>query len=314
MKKRKVLYGIFAGLFLLGVFFYVLGRIICFNQVGDYKEIHGEYTMPSSISCVFVDDERQQIFVCYDDDVCCVNAYTFEGEFLWRIQAPLLKGAVFGLDDSEILVGDRTNVYVYSVEDGRYLTEGNIQDLGYEQEKVDEEDVRESLGEFSYSTYNVYKVNEYGETITIVSRPWWHWMFNIDVILLIVFTGVVGMLSVFTSNKRRIYLKIIEKKKELDCERAEYIRAYYDNTAKGQVIYTVLSIALGVLGIGWMVVGIVPLTIHLLVATVILNARRDKIRVTQRDKEILEYCQWKTVVTYLVAFASMIIVSSISQL
>ena len=313
MKKKKLLYGIFVGFFLLGVFLYVLGDIICFNQVGDYKEIHSEYTMPSSISRVFIDRERQQIFVCYDD-VCCINAYTFDGEFLWRIQAPLLKGAVFGFDESEILVGDRTNIYIYSADDGKYLAEGNIHDMGYEQEKADEEDVRESLDEFSYSTYNVYKVNEYGETITIVARPWWHWIFNIDVILLIAFTGVVGILCVVTRNKRRIYLKIIEKKKDLDCERAEYIRAYYDNTAKGQVIYIVLNIVLGIIGIGWMVIGIIPLTIHLLVATAILSARRDKIRVTKRDQAILEYCQWKTVVTYLVAFASMIIVSAISQL
>lgn len=198
---KKIFYVLFIILFMGGIALGLFGRAICSHDNQNYAELQPESFIPDVIETVLHDKELKQIYVCYND-ANYVNVYSESGEFLWAVATPYLRNSYFELQDNKLIIYDN-NAYIYNSKNGEFLgieNEENL-DLNYDWEKEQTDEFKD--GEFYFDSYQVYRADSNGTLNIIVSRPWWHWIFNFAVSWLISFVGALGIgITVFIEKKR----------------------------------------------------------------------------------------------------------------
>ena len=184
----------------------LLGRAFCTRSNDNYKEIQPESFVPDMIEIVLHDEELGQLYVCYDD-ANCVNVYSESGEFLWAVATPYLRNSDFELVDDKLIIYDG-DAYIYNSETGEFLGLDNEENLELSYNWQNEPATQYKEGDFLFDAFQVYRVAADGTIEAIVSRPWWHNLFNYSLGLGIAFIGAAGIgISIF-SEKMRDYKSV----------------------------------------------------------------------------------------------------------
>ncbi len=292
---------LFMGSIALGLF----GRAFCTRSNDNYKEIQPESFVPDTIETVLQDEELKQIYVCYND-ANCVNVYTEDGNFLWCVATPYMRNSYFELQDGKLIICDG-NAYIYDSQNGSFLgieNEENL-DLDYNWEK--EYDDQFTEGNFYFDSFQVYRVSADGTLDVITSRPWWHRIFDYSLSLAIAFCGAVGIgLSIFLEKLRDfIAAKKIAVFKD---QKEKAAKLYFKITTIVHMIYTILNIFSAVVGTGVLILGIIPLTLHMIVSNIVLANRKPHQSLHNSDEmRVIDFWGAAEIGSYIIAFLSCVI-------
>lgn len=303
----KVLFSVSIVLFMGGIALGLFGRAFCTRSNDNYKDIQPESFVPDTIETVLQDDKLKQIYVCYND-ANCVNVYTENGDFLWCVATPYMRNSYFELQSDKLIICDG-DAYIYDSKNGSFLgieNEENL-DLNYDWEK-------EYVGQFTegnyyYDSFQVYKALADGTLGVIVSRPWWHNIFNFELCLCIAFVGAVGIgISIFLE-KRKEY-NAAKKTVNFKTKKAKVINNYFKTTTFVHLIYTILNIAFAFVT-SWLIIGIIPLALHMIISNIILWNMKDRLSCKSEEMKVLDFWGLCEIGSFIIAFISVIIASSI---
>lgn len=307
-KLLNVICTISKALFILGI---SIG-LICvtfFNTKSyeNYTEIQPESFVPDEIETVLYDEDLKQIYVCYND-ANCVNVYTENGEFLWCVGTPYLRNTDFELQDGKLIICDG-NAYVYDSSNGEFIGLENEENLNLSYEWNEDCTFELHNGKIIWDFYDVYRVDTQGNWETIISRQWWHYLCNFGLWWCVAFTGAAGIgLSVFL--KSRSDYKSIKKKVTFKNQKAEKITKYFKITSFVQIAYTVLNI-ICIAFDGILCVGLIPLALHFIISNIVLWNMSDKLKISNDEEKVLNYNKILNLATFVIAFISVAIVSSL---
>lgn len=161
-------------------------------------------------------------------------------------------------------------------------------------------------GELYYDTYQVYTGQADGTLKTIVTRPWWYWIFHFGVDWCIAFSGaVIFGISMFLETRKEwnsVKKGLLIKDKEV-----AFILKYYRITSIVQGVYLFANVLVGFFG-GFLILGIIPLVLHFILSSAILGNRLGKYVLTLKEKTAFGYWNLMRIITIILAFFSVIIV------
>ena len=304
----KILFPFFVALFMCSIAIGLLGRAFCTRSNDDYTSIQPESLVPDIIETVLYDEELKQFYVCYND-ANCVNVYTEEGKFLWCVATPYMRNSYFELQDDKLIIYDG-DAYIYDSKNGSFLgieNEENL-DLNYDYKNEYTEQLTE--GEMYFDDFQVYKALENGELKTIVSRPWWHHIFSFPLCLSISFIAAIGIgISIFLEklkdyNSARKTVAFKDKK-------AKTIKNYFKITTLIQITYTIANILFSIFT-NILIVGIIPLALHLIFSSIILWNMKDRLSCKSEEMQVIDFWGTTEIGSFVIAFISVIIASSIA--
>ncbi|MBP3387327.1 MAG: hypothetical protein J6L23_02220, partial [Clostridia bacterium] len=243
-----------------------------------------------------------------------VNVYSEEGRFLWAVSTPYLRNVYFELSNNQLIVYNFADAYIYDSSNGTFVEKKKSDDidLSYDWENEYTDDFQN--GEFYFDTYQVYKAQEDGSLTTVVARPWWYWVFNFGVCWCVSFVGAIGMGTIIFLEKRKEYRKtqkaIHPSKHSIAIEnrKARFILKYFRITSIIHVVYAVLNIVFGILMDGILCIGILPLAIHFIISSIVL----DHIRLTKDEQTIIDYWEVFEISTFIIAFLSVIVAAMLA--
>ena len=309
MRKRStVLYAIFILLFVGGIILGLSGRALCTLDNPNYTELQPESFVPDVIETVLQDKELKQIYVCYND-ANYVNVYSESGEFLWAVATPYIHNTYFALQGDKLVIYN-DEAYVYSSKNGAFLGIKKAKDLNLDYDWDNEQTDMFIDGEFYFDTYQVYKADSNGALHTVVSRPWWHWIFNFGVSWCISFVGALGIGIITFVEKKRPY-DGIKKRVVFKNRKAKVITNYFKATSIIQLVYAVLDVIFGFFG-GILCIGIMPIAIHFIASNWILWNMVDNISLSKEEQKILDYWKVCETATMIIAFFSVLIAVAIA--
>lgn len=309
MKRfTKILFSVSVALFMCGVALGLLGRAICTRSNEDYKNIMPESRVPDVIETVLHDEDLKQIYVCYND-ANCVNVYTETGTFLWCVATPYMRNSCFELQDNKLIIYD-ADAYIYDSKSGAFLGVENEEDLNlsYNREKEYSDDFTE--GDYYFDSFQVYKAVSKDTLEVIVDRPWWNHIFNFSACFSITFIGAVGIgISRFIDmikdyNKAR-------KNAVFKTKKAKVIKNYFKITTIVHFMYVALNIACAFFT-DWMIIGIFPLTVHTIISLIVLGKMKDNLSCNHYEMEVIDFWGGLEFGSFVIAFISVIIASSIA--
>ncbi len=306
MKKKRlsfVMYAVCIILFVSGISIGSIGRGICRIDNQNYTEIQSEMTLPDVISTVWMDEDLKQIYVCYDD-ADSVNVYTFEGEFLWCVSTPYIRNTYFELQEGKLIIYGE-DAYIYNSKKGEFIGKEKAEDLqlGYEWENDQTANI--SAGELYFDSYQVYMADSDGEMITIVSRPWWHWLFNFGVCWFVSFVGAVGIgINIFIGKKREH--DEVKERVVFKTQKAKIIAKYMKITSVVQTIFAVLDIVIACFGT-FIGIGIIPIALHFIVSGWFIHNMIYSAASDEAEEKVLRYLHTVEWATMIIAFFSVII-------
>ena len=312
MKKlRSVLYVVFLCVFLGGIILSLIGGSLCaFVDNGEYHRLQEELTLPDYIVCGFYAEEWDQIYVCYYDTQH-VDVYNTAGEFLWAVEAPYLRRPWYAIQEDKLIIYYDT-AYLYSAVDGTFLgtAEEEEMDLPSISETEPESPETYEPGKYYFEPYAVLRADENGDLQTVISRPWWHRAFyhgrNIPIALLAGFgIGILYLLDI-TKEYRQI-----RKNVKFKDSKARKVQKYHKFTVLLQSVYAVCNLLLSFWG-GWLVVGIIPITLHFMVSYVVTANMDDRLQCNQEEWTAIEFWRAMGVVSFLVAFFFTVILSAVA--
>lgn len=309
MKKVfSVLSVLFIVLFIGGISLGLFGRLICTHDNQNYDVLQPESFIPDVIETVLRDEELKQIYICYND-ANYVNVYSESGEFLWAVATPYIRNSYFELQDNKLIIYD-DDAYIYNSKSGEFLGIESAEDLdlNYNWEHEQTDDFKD--GEFYFDSYQVYRADSNGTLNIVVSRPWWHWIFNFEVALLIAFAGAIGSGITVFIEKTRCY-NSVKKEVKLKNRKARIIKNYFKVTSIIQLVYALLDVFFGFFG-GFLCIGIMPLAIHFIVSNWILCNMNDNLPVNKKEGAVIDYWKFVELVTFVIAFISVIIAAGIA--
>lgn len=308
-KSSYVLLAIFMVIFMGGIAWglYSSSVATCYDNP-NYSELQPESFIPDEIDKVLRDEELGQIYVCYNS-ANYVNVYSESGEFLWAVATPDIRNSYFALQDDKLIIY-YDDAYVYNSKNGEFLGLKKAEDLDlsydWEYEQTDEF----IDGEFYFDSYQVYRADSNGNLHTVVSRPWWHWIYNFGVSWCIAFASAIGMGVIWFIEKRRSY-NSVKKKFKFTNHKAKTVSNYIKITSIIQLAYTFLDVVFGFFG-GILCIGIIPIAIHFAVSSFVLSNMLKKISVTQDEERVLDYWGVVELITFIAAFISVIIAAGIA--
>ena len=105
--------------FFLSAFVCMLGRFLCYRDTQNYTELQKELTAPNIIETVLVNEDNEQIYVCYKDTPY-VNVYEQNGDFLWAVSTPKSRSAYFYLDNTFLNIATDDGTYIYDSKNGKF--------------------------------------------------------------------------------------------------------------------------------------------------------------------------------------------------
>lgn len=205
----------------------VIYSLVCsrsYYHNNDYYDLkQPEINTYCPIDTVKTGFENEILYVCYDEAIC-VNAYDFDGNFLWAISVPrkdYSKGATYFYLDGERLIIERDwDVYVYDAPTGDFIEKTYIEKLGIDDwrdtyDLYHTEDLNNlNKAGFEFNSYNVFAIDNNGNpTDYIIENPDWYILTNDNWGFAIALIGVIGifLISVFGTLKRLKKLPIDDK-------------------------------------------------------------------------------------------------------
>ncbi len=293
-------------LFIGGIGLGLVGRSLCVRNTQNYQDLQPELFAPEEIATVLHHKETKQIYVCYND-ASYVNVYSQSGQFLWAVSTPYLRNVYFELDEDKLIIYN-DEAYIYSALDGSFVDCVNVDALDYLDYDWEDNPVTDEFqaGELYYDTYQVYTGQADGTLKTIVTRPWWYWIFHFGVDWCIAFSGaVIFGISMFLETRKEwnsVKKGLLIKDKEV-----AFILKYYRITSIVQGVYLFANVLVGFFG-GFLILGIIPLVLHFILSSAILGNRLRKYVLTSHETTAFEYWNLMRIITIVIAFFSVIIV------
>ena len=314
---KRILFFVFLLMFFTGIAVGFIGRTICRRDNASYQELQSELFTPDEIDTVLHDADLHQIYVCYND-ASYVNVYSEDGTFLWAVSTPYFKNAYFELSDTQLIVYDSADAYIYNSLNGAFIEKKKSEDLELNYDWEDEYTDEFQGGEFYFDTYQVYKAQEDGSLTPVLARPWWYWVFNFGVCWCLSFSGAVGIGILIFLEKRNEYRKTQDATRypkqttAIENRKARFILKYFRITSIIHVIYAILDIVFGLLLNGILCIGILPLAIHFIISTIVIWNMLDHIRLTEDEQTMLDYWKVCEIGTFIIAFLSVIVAAMLA--
>ena len=303
-KIKKALYVIFAATFIISILVGILGRVLCVRANDNYTELQPELTAPDIIARVIYNEEYGQLYVCYND-ASYVNVYSEDGEFLWAVSTPYLRNAYFELSDGRLIVYN-AEAYVYDASDGAFIALEDAEELGLDYDWENDVTGDIQAGEFYFDSFQVYRADENGELAVIVDRPDWYFIFDVSFFFTVALIGALGIGIIRLSDAVSEYRAIRGEGTERD-RKARFIMKYSRVTVFVHIIYAVLNILSAFIG-GALVVLIIPLALHFIVSSIVLQNMKDKLSVSENEMKALEIWFTFGFASFIAAFLSVIAV------
>lgn len=301
---RKIASIIFNILLVCGCIYALLCGEVRSHDNPNYAELQPESFVPDVIETVLHDKELKQIYVCYND-ANCVNVYAESGEFLWAVATPEIRNSYFELQDDKLLIYGHDDAYIYNSKNGEFLGIENADDLNLNYYWQNEQ-----AGEFSFDFYQVYRASPDGTLNIVVSRPWWHWIFNSAVPFILIFSAFFVTGAILFIEKRKAY-NSVKNKVTFRAPKSKTIVNYSKVTSIIHLVYTFLNIVFGFFG-GILCIGIIPIAIHFIVSGVILSRMSKKIHVSKEEETVIDYWNAFALDTFIIVFFSVITVAVIA--
>ena len=303
----KILFPISVVLFMCSIAIGLLGRAFCTRSNDDYKSIQPESFVPDTIETVLHDKDLKQLYVCYND-ANCVNVYTEEGKFLWCVATPYMRNSYFELLDGKLIICDG-DAYIYDSQNGSFLGVENEENLDLNYNWEHEYDNQFTEENFYFDSFQVYKALGNGELKTIVSRPWWHNIFNFSLTLSLSFIGALGVGISFLLEKIMDFV-LINKTVVLKNPKTKFIKKYFKITPIVHIVYVILNI-ISAFGNCLMILGIIPITLHMIISSIILWNIPSQLLSKSEEMRIVNFWGTIEITSYIVAFLSVVIVIGI---
>lgn len=300
-------------LFDFGILLVLIGRVACSRSNPNYTELQPESFVPDMIETVLYDEELGQLYVCYND-ANCVNVYSESGEFLWAVATPYLRNSEFELLDDKLVIYD-WDAYLYDAATGEFIGLEKEENLLLEHNWEEQPEEEPVPGDFCYNAYEVVRVNEDGSLHAIVSRPFWHLVFNPAVGFCIALSGAFGLgVVVFLHNKQGfddVRKKNGKKKFRFTSRKAEIFSRYLKVTSIVQAVYAVLDVIFGFFG-GFLCIGILPIALHFIVSCIVIWNQTERMSLNRDEEAVLNYRKTAELATFLAAFFSVIVATMIA--
>ena len=304
----KILFSVSIVMFMGGVALGLLGRALCSRSNDNYKEIQPESFLPDIIETVLHDEDLKQIYVCYND-ANCVNVYTEEGKFLWCVATPYMRNSYFELQDNKLIIYDG-DAYIYDSLNGSFLGLENEENLDLDYNREHEYDNQFTEGNFYFDSFQVYRASADGTLDVIVSRPWWHHIFDYPLCLGIAFLGAIGIgVSIFLEKKKDY--NAVKKTVVFENHKAKFIKNYFKATTITHAVYTALNIICAFFT-AWLIIGIIPLALHMIISSIILWNMKDRLSCKTEEMQVIDFWGTTEIGSFVIAFISVIIASSIA--
>ena len=310
---RRIVFAVLIAAFVLGIVTGLIGRGICVRDNRNYPVLQPELFAPDVISTVLYSENLQQLYVCYND-ASYVNVYSINGNFLWAVSTPYLRNAYFELSADQLIIYNGDSAYFYSSSNGSFVKKEDADkyDLSYDWEQ--EYTSQFEPNAFYFDTYQVYKCDDDGSLETIVSRPWWYWIFNYGVCLCFSFIGAIGIGIMIFLDSRRDYhnakndFKEKKNNKPLVLNRkAKIILNYFRVATIIHLLYAVLDVLGGIWLDGVFCIGLLPLGIHFIISNAVLWNLLDDMKMSDRESKIIDYWKICEIGSFIIAFLSVIV-------
>jgi len=304
----KILFPFSIALFMCSIALGLFGRAFCTRSNNDYKSIQPESFVPDTIETVLHDENLKQIYVCYND-ANCVNVYTEDGKFLWCVATPYMRNSFFELQDNKLIIYDG-DAYIYDSQNGSFLGLENEEKLNLSYDWETEYDYKFSEGDFYFDSFQVYKASADGTLDVIVSRPWWHHIFDYSLCLGIAFLGAIGIgISIFLEKKKDY--NAVKKTVVFENRKARIIKDYFKITTIIHSTYFALNIICAFFT-DWLIIGIIPLALHMIISSIILWNMKDRLSCKSEEMQVIDFWGTTEIGSFVIAFISVIIASSIA--
>jgi hypothetical protein len=220
-----------------------------------------------------------------------------------------MRNSYFELQDDKLIIYDG-DAYIYDSQNGSFLGIENEENLNLNYDWEQKYDDQFKKGSFYFDSFQVYKANVDGTLTTIVSRPWWHHIFDYSLCLGIAFLGAMGIgISIFLEKKKEY--DAVNKNVVFKTRKAKFIKTYFKVTTFVHAAYAAFNIFCAFLT-GWLILGIVPLTIHLIVSSVVLWNMKDRLSCKSEEMQVIEFWGAAEIGSYVVAFLSIFVAVAIA--
>lgn len=296
----KILFSISVILFIVGIILSFLTHAYCTRSNNNYKEIQPESFVPDSIFSVFQDTSLKQLYVFYSK-ANCVNSYTEDGKFLWCVATPKMNYPRIELQDDKLFIYSK-DAYIYDAKSGEFLEIQNIENVVFYDNSVETFD---NEVKYYHDNSQVYKLFPNGDTETIVARPWWHILFSGYPTFIVSLIGAFGIgISIFYEKKKDY--NAVKKAVTFKNHKAKIINNYFKITTIVHLIYACLNI-ICIFFTDWLIIGIIPITIHLIVSSIITWNTKDSLSCESDEMKSVDFWATAEIGSFIIAFLSIII-------
>jgi hypothetical protein len=220
-----------------------------------------------------------------------------------------MRNSCFELQGDNLIVynGD---AYIYDSKNGSFLGIENEENLDLNYNWEEEYDEQYIEGNYYYDSFQVYKALADGTLEVIINRPWWHNIFSFGMCLCIAFVGAAGTgISIFLE-KRQKY-NIVKSTVVFKNRKAKILNNYFKTTSIVHLIYTLLNVIFAFVT-SWLIVGIIPLALHMIVSSIILWNMKDRLSWNTGETHVVDFWWAAEIGSFVIAFLSVIVASAIA--
>lgn len=304
IKAKNVFYFICLAMFVSGIVTGLIGRAICVHDNENYETILPEITIIEEISHV-LKDQNGNIYVCYND-ASCVNVYDYDGNFIWAVSVPYLRNSYFELRQSNLIIYNYENAYIYDIEDKRFISKSlpEAMDLEFvwQNSTLSLDDL--APGDVYFDTYNVYRIDDDGVSRTLIEKPLWYYVFHFPFDWLFSFTGAL-LAGIFIFFSKTVAYFKSKSKRELEDKRTVNIQKYIKIMIAVNVTFIFINIVGSIFFNGIFVLGIFPVGLNFIIGNVIVANMREK-----QDHLALEFWTICNFASFIIAFFSVVAVAA----
>ena len=284
--------------FVLGCVVGLLGRQLSHGDTRDFRELHPELAAPDVIDTVLYDPELGQLYVCYDD-ANQVDVYTENGSFLWAVATPYIRNTDFLLRDGNLILYGNGDAYIYRAGDGTFVENRNTDGMALPPAQADQ--CPESL---AFSAYRVWRILEDGGKQLLVSRPWWHRIFDFMLSWCISMACAAGMGVLSLMEKAKAW-KGIQSELQFSANRSRRLHNYYRCGAVVLLSMIVLEFLLAVWGVCPIFI-LFPVTGCFVLASILADSFLGRTSLLDEEEKAIYFWRACYVGAYILLFAASI--------
>ena len=220
-----------------------------------------------------------------------------------------MRNSYFELQDNKLIICDG-DAYIYDSQNGSFLGIEHEEDLGLSYDWENEYTDQHIEGNYYFDSFHVYKALSDGRLEIIISRPWWHNIFSFEMCLCIAFVGAAGTgISIFLE-KRQKY-NSVKSTVVFKNRKAKILNNYFKTTSIVHLIYTLLNVIFAFVT-SWLIVGIIPLALHMIVSSIILWNMKDRLSWNTGETHVVDFWWAAEIGSFVIAFLSVIVASAIA--